>query len=144
MHDVLDAPQFILDAQLLVLVAAHDVPALGVRLGGAEKFFDSFPRLSIGHSSFTDGEVYIKELQRPKVSESREDLIKVTESPSSRKSGMTGREGLLTIFIAPVAPIVVEDPACEFFLAVGAGVSCEMVLDGGFTGHTLSFQGFAH
>ena len=58
MHDVLDASKLILDAQLLVLVTAHDVPALGVRLGGAEKFFDSLPRLSIGHSSFTDVEVY--------------------------------------------------------------------------------------
>ena len=57
-HDVLDAPQFILDAQLLVLVAAHDVPALGVRLGGAEKFFNSLSGFSIGHSTFTDGEVY--------------------------------------------------------------------------------------
>ena len=57
---------------------------------------------------------------------------------------MASHEGLLTIFIAPVAPTVVEDPACEFFLAVFADVPCEMVLDGAFTGHTLSFQGFAH
>jgi hypothetical protein len=57
-HDVLDASHLILMAQLPVLVGAHDVPALGVRLGGVDEFFDSLPRLAVELSILTEREVY--------------------------------------------------------------------------------------